>query len=101
VAHASGTGASVDAARLPLHPEATRWFEGRGLDPVTTALSGGEDYELLFAVPRKKRRAFLSAVARSGGITVTQIGELTTAPALMLRRDDHNLVLPAGFSHLG
>ena len=101
VAQASGTGAVLDAALLPVHPAARRWFEAGGKDPVAAALSGGEDYELLFAVPRRRRRGFLAAIARSFGVSATRIGELTTEPALVLRRDDHNLVLPAGYSHLG
>jgi len=101
VAQASGTGACLDAALLPVHPDALRWFESAGLDPVTAALSGGEDYELLFAVPRRRRRGFFAAISRSGGISATRIGELTTAPALVLRQSDHNTVLPAGYSHLG
>ncbi len=101
VAEASGTGACLDAAMLPVHPDARRWFEAGGLDPIAAALSGGEDYELLFAVPRRRRRGFLAAIARSGGVSATRIGELTTAPALVLRQSDHNLVLPAGYSHLG
>jgi thiamine-monophosphate kinase len=101
LAQASGTGACIDAALLPVHPGARRWFEAGGLDPIAAALSGGEDYELLFAVPRRRRRGFFAAIARSGGISATRIGELTTPPALVLRQSDHNLVLPAGYSHLG
>ena len=101
IAQASGTGVCVEAALLPVHLGARRWFEARGLDPIAAALSGGEDYELLFAVPRRKRRGFLAAIARSGGIRTTRIGELTTPPALVLRQTDHNLVLPAGYTHLG
>jgi len=101
IAQASGMGACLDAAQLPVHPGARRWFEAAGLDPVAAALSGGEDYELLFAVPRRRRRGFFAAIARSGGISATRIGELTTAPALVLRQSDHNLELPAGYSHLG
>lgn len=101
IAVASGTGVVVDAARLPLHPAARNWFEEQNQDAVTAAITGGEDYELLFAVPRKKRRAFLAAIARSGGIEATHIGELTSAPGLLLRRGSDNFELPAGYSHLG
>jgi thiamine-monophosphate kinase len=101
IAQASGTGVCLEAALLPVHPGARRWFEARQLDPVAAALSGGEDYELLFAVPRRRRRGFLAAIAHSGGISATRIGELTTDPALVLRQNDHSLVLPAGYSHLG
>jgi len=101
IAQASGTGVCLDAGLVPVHPAAPRWFETRSQDPIASSLAGGEDYELLFAVPRKRRRAFLAAIARSGGISATRIGELTTARDMVLRRDDHNLVLPAGYSHLG
>ena len=101
IAKASGTGVCLDAALLPVHPGARRWFEARQMDPIAAALAGGEDYELLFAVPRRRRRGFLAAIAHSGGISATRIGELTTAPALVLRQNDHSLVLPAGYSHLG
>jgi thiamine-monophosphate kinase len=101
IAQASGTGVTVDAALLPVHTDARRWFEARAQDPIAAAIAGGEDYELLFAVPRRRRRGFLAAIARSGGITATRIGELTTAPDLVLRQNDHNLVLPAGYTHLG
>ena len=101
VAEASGTGVLLDAAQIPVHAGARGWFEARGLDAVMASMSGGEDYELLFAVPRKRRRAFLAAIARSGGARATRIGELTKEPALVLRQGDHNSVLPAGYSHLG
>ena len=101
LARASGTGARLDHERVPVNPQARRWFEGRGLEPVTAALSGGEDYELLFAVPRKKRRAFLAAIARSGAVTATPFGELTADTAVVLRRGNDSFELPAGFSHLG
>ncbi len=43
-------GAEIDTARLPLFPAAAAW----DLDPVALALHGGEDFELLFAVPESK-----------------------------------------------
>jgi thiamine-monophosphate kinase len=49
---ASGIGAEIHVQSLPVFPEAATW----NLDPVELALHGGEDYELLFAVPRSKRR---------------------------------------------
>jgi thiamine-monophosphate kinase len=51
---ASGTGAEIHVRLLPVFHEAAVW----DLDPVELALHGGEDYELLFAVPRSKRRRF-------------------------------------------
>jgi thiamine-monophosphate kinase len=99
VAAASGTGVAIDAATLPVHPGAIAWFTSLGLDPVTAALSGGDDYELLFTVP-KRRRGRLRAVIREGrGIPVTRIGELTPGNEVVLVRDNVREPLPAGFAH--
>jgi thiamine-monophosphate kinase len=51
---ACGTGAEIDAARLPLFLKSAAW----GFDPVGLALHGGEDFELLFAVPGSKAALF-------------------------------------------
>ena len=45
---ASGCGARLEAACVPLHPAALAAFPGEAL---AMALNGGEDYELLFAAP--------------------------------------------------
>jgi thiamine-monophosphate kinase len=47
---ASGTGAEIDARRLPIEPEVRAIAEALRLDPILLALSGGEDYELLLAL---------------------------------------------------
>ena len=51
---ASGRGAHVEAGALPISRSVRRFCARTGLDPLTLALHGGEDYGLLFAVsPRK------------------------------------------------
>ena len=49
---ASGTGAEIFAEMIPVFAESASW----GCNPLELALSGGEDFELLFAVPRSKKR---------------------------------------------
>ncbi len=51
---AGGVGAEIDCSRLPLFTESSLW----GCDPEDLALNGGEDFELLFAVPESKVRMF-------------------------------------------
>lgn len=46
----SGVGAFVEESGIPIHPEAQLLALKFKLDPVTCALSGGEDYELLFTI---------------------------------------------------
>ena len=69
---ASGVGARLCGDRLPLAP-AVRRLPARGARAL--AFAGGEDYELLFAVPPARLDA-LAAVRRTLGCRVTHIGEL-------------------------
>ncbi|MEL6636305.1 MAG: thiamine-phosphate kinase [Bacteroidota bacterium] len=46
----SGTGAFVEESGVPIHPDAELMALKFQLDPITCALSGGEDYELLFTI---------------------------------------------------
>ena len=82
--------------------KARAWFESRGADPLTEALCGGDDYELLFTAP-PKLRGRLRAVARHGGVSLTRIGSCTPGSVVQLRGDvDGRAVdtpLPRGFSH--
>jgi thiamine-monophosphate kinase len=97
MAAASGLGAIVEAAALPIHPGATEILQEPS-QILGAALSGGEDYELLLAVPRRRKRRFL-AVHRLTGLPVTRIGVLTAEPELMLRHQDRDEPLPGGFEH--
>ncbi|GLR18204.1 thiamine-phosphate kinase [Portibacter lacus] len=46
----SKTGAIVEESKIPLHPDTETMALKFQLDPVTCALNGGEDYELLFTI---------------------------------------------------
>jgi thiamine-monophosphate kinase len=98
LAEASGTGARLDAEALPVHPGVAAVFG----DPdvvLGAALSGGEDYELLFAVPRRAGRRF-AATARLARLPVTRIGALTPAAAgLSLATPAGDRPIPEGFEH--
>ena len=99
IARASGTGAVIDAEAIPIPPAARALFEAQGSDPLTTAVAGGDDYELLFAVsPRAERR--LAGVQRQAhGVPLTRIGTLTREPAVRLLRNGREEPLPSGFVH--
>lgn len=98
LAEPSGAGAIVEAGSVPISGSARSWFETRGLDPVTSAVAGGEDYELLFAVPPPKRRAFLAA-SKLSRVPVARIGAFTKDPALILRHEGRDEPVPEGFVH--
>jgi len=98
LAEASGVGAALDAAALPLGQASRRWFERRGADAVHEAITGGDDYELLFAVsPRMRGR--LKAVERHGAAPLARIGSCTADRALVLRHNGKDQPLPRGYTH--
>ena len=81
------------------HSNAAEWFATQGMDPVTAALSGGDDYELLFAVPAKLRGPLKAVRAAIGGLPLTRIGELTRDRNVLLSRAGQTTEMPAGFEH--
>lgn len=46
----SNVGILLEEGKVPLHPDTERVALMFNMDPITCALSGGEDYELLFSV---------------------------------------------------
>jgi thiamine-monophosphate kinase len=99
IARASGTGAIVDASALPIPDAARHWFAAQGQNPVAAAIAGGDDYELLFALPPRRHGRLRTVIRQSRGIPITRIGELTSAPAILLKIDGASEPLPSGFSH--
>ncbi len=95
VADASGVGVIVDADALPIEPCARDLFEAHGLDAVSEAMAGGDDYELLVAV-RPRTRGRLAAALRHGGVMLTRIGRCTGDRAVLLRRGAGETALPRG-----
>ena len=46
----SGVGCIIYEEKIPIHPQSFDTALEFGIDPVTCALHGGEDYELLFTL---------------------------------------------------
>lgn len=96
---ASRVGARLWAARIPcvsIPFALANRFGGIKPDPLRMALHGGEDYELLFTVPRRKAKL----LSRAPGFTdVTAIGEITRAKQVMLVGADGKAkaLLPRGW----
>jgi thiamine-monophosphate kinase len=91
VLEASGVEAEVEAARLPLS-EAARDLEGA----LAAALSGGDDYELLFTIPAA-RADELAALSSRLDLPLTCIGTLREGTGLtVLDREGHPLAVDGG-----
>lgn len=104
----TGVAADVVVADLPLSPAASAVLRA---DPtrLETVIGGGDDYEILAAVPPEAEAAFRAA-AGAGGVAVTRIGRIRAAddsqtgegavPLRLLGPDGAPLALrPGGFRH--
>jgi thiamine-monophosphate kinase len=98
LAGACGTGAAIDAALLPVSGGARQWFTSTGADPVVASAAGGDDYELLFAIPPRRRGLLRAVVQQAQGVPVTRIGELTGSEIVLIR-EGRSEPLPEGFNH--
>ncbi len=96
---ASRVGAVVQAAALPVDPD-VRASTGGPRRALALALRGGEDYELLLAVPRRRAAAFERACARAAEV-VSHVGMLVPGRGVSLvdgRGRRTRLQVP-GFDH--
>jgi thiamine-monophosphate kinase len=77
---ASRVGADLDSARVPVPRGFAAACARAGVDPRRLALTGGEDYELLFTA--RGRRADAAALSRALGVRVTAIGTIRAGRGL-------------------
>jgi thiamine-monophosphate kinase len=94
---AGDIAAEIDAGLVPLSDAARR----AGPEWLVTCLTGGDDYELLLAVP-PAREVAIEQAARAAGMAVTRIGSFRAGPArVMVRRTDGEPMTLAtgGWSH--
>lgn len=95
---ASSLAAEVEVDRLPIAPSLLRKLSRR--KQLEFALAGGEDYELILAVPAGRSVGFEHACAEKGE-RVTRIGRLTQGSGVHLREGGKILAAPRGFDHFG
>lgn len=74
---ASGVGARIFVPQIPIHPAVTESFGG---DAIKLALSGGEDYELLFTAAQDT----IDTVKGQMLCPVTVIGEIVEGTGIVL-----------------
>ena len=76
ICHASGVGAIIEEGNVPIRQEAQVQAIDFGMDPITCALSGGEDYQLLFTIDPKdvEKIRFLPDLYISGEIVAKEDG---------------------------
>lgn len=97
ICKASDAGCRIYEDRIPIDYQTAVMAEELGMNLVTAALNGGEDYELLFTVPLHAH----DAVRKIDGVKV--IGHITKPDlgCAMITRDGAELPLRAqGFNHM-
>lgn len=98
---ASGVGALVRTADVPVAPGLEAGAEALGVDALALALSGGEDYELLAAMPPDVVEPAREELREDFGVALAEIGEVVAAEGLVAVEADgsEHPLDPAGWDH--
>ncbi len=97
----SQVGIEIRGNALPLSPHLRAFARRRRLDPVEFALTGGDDYELLFTAAAAHHDTVLT-LARRAGVPVAWIGDVTPKRAgrrLLLPQGRAGALVPNGYRH--
>jgi thiamine-monophosphate kinase len=78
-----GLGAEIILDNLPLSDEYLNYYSKFSEDLYELALSGGEDYELLFTSPSENLEKIM-LLADETGIRITRLGSITSNPEIVL-----------------
>jgi thiamine-monophosphate kinase len=94
-----GTGAVLDAASIPIHPDAIAAADADGAPALAQALHDGEDFELCLVVAAEVGQRLLANPPEPARLT--RVGWITAKPGLRLRAADGQILplVPRGFDH--
>lgn len=96
----SGVALRIDASSLPLAKGLAEVAAAAGRDPLELAVSGGEDYELLAALPPERLGEASVAIGEAAETTLTPVGEALAGEGIEIRLPGGGLVEPIGFDQL-
>jgi thiamine-monophosphate kinase len=89
----------IDAGSLPLAKGVAEVAAAAGREPLELAASGGEDYELLAALPAEKLGEASSRIGEAVETTLTPIGEVRSGEGVEIRLPGGGLLETGGFDH--
>lgn len=92
---ASRVGARIESSQMPLARDAEQAIN-LGLNPLRLALHSGDDYELLFTVPPRKKRLLPRAFR---GLPLTPIGVMTSERRIVVedKQGEKKSLAPGGW----
>lgn len=99
VLSASGLGCRITAGAIPIDPDLVAVAGRLSLDPLTTAMTGGEDFELLVALPAGRVEDVQMALDEIG-TPLTRIGEVVDAGEKTIDGDPLTRYVEQGWDHL-
>lgn len=101
IARESRVGIRINADEVPISDSARLLASYMNVDPLQWALTGGEDYELLFTAPRPVVDRLSSEVYRETGTKVTVIGEVTDfGSGVSIEKGGEVIrIAPGGYDH--
>jgi thiamine-monophosphate kinase len=99
LAEASGVGVSLDATAVPVTDALRTDAAALGRDALDLALTGGDDYELLFTVRSSAVGRLRGVRGQMDGLALTRIGVVTKSRDLVVRDGASTRELPQGFEH--
>ncbi|HEX7293428.1 MAG TPA: thiamine-phosphate kinase [Solirubrobacterales bacterium] len=100
LAEASGVRLAIDADAAPLADGVTQLAAATGNGLWDLALAGGEDYELLAALPAERLEKATAAVYEAEGIGLTRVGEVEAGEGVEIRPRGGEPIEPKGFDQL-
>lgn len=95
----SGAALHIEAGSLPLAKGIAEVASGAGRDPLELAVSGGEDYELLAALPANKLTEASTRLGEAAETTLTPIGEVAAGEGVEIRLPGGELLKARSYDH--
>jgi len=99
ISQAGGVALAIEAAAVPLAAGVAEVAAASGRDPLQLAVGGGEDYELLAALPAQALAEASQAVGAAGETTLTRIGVVAAGDGVEIRLPGGGLLEAEGYDH--
>lgn len=100
LAEAGSVALQIDVESLPLAKGVTEVAEAAKRGPFELAVAGGEDYELLAALPAEQLTEASNAVAAAAETTLTTVGRVAEGEGVEIRLPGGGRLEARGYDHL-
>lgn len=94
----SGVGCEIQESMVPINEDAYHMALNFNIDPITCALNGGEDYELLFTIQPEDETKIAD---ESAFVIIGQITKADTGTVLVTKSGNRHPLKAQGWNHFG